>query len=85
MMCVWYLLICTCSFFLSTPLVSDCNTSFFEDLFETNNMPLCAKEVEVTMGYLAGLVDDIQSNALSNADILGWFEIMAGNKYTSGM
>ncbi len=71
-------------FILSTPLLSDCNASFFEDLFAANNFPVCSQEAEATTLFIASLVDDIQPDALSNADILKWFEMMAGNKYTSG-
>lgn len=72
------------SIILPTRLLSDCNTSFFEDLFEANNLPMCIQEIEATLAYLASLVDDIQSDALSNADFLEWFELMGGNKYASG-
>ncbi len=64
--------------------LSGCNTSFFEDLFEANKLPVCSQEPEASMAYLAGLVDDIQPDALSKADSLKWFQILAGNKYTSG-
>ncbi len=65
-------------------ILSDCNTSFFVDLLEANNLPLCYQEVEASMRYVASFVDDAGPNVMSFDDLQRWFQIMAGNKYTSG-
>ncbi len=65
-------------------ILSVCNTSFFANLFEANNLPLCDQEVDATMGYVASLVDDAGTNVMSFADNQRWFQVMAGHKYTSG-
>ncbi len=73
-LCVW----------LSILFLSDCNTSFFVDMLETNNLPLCYNEAKAVMEYLAGLSNDEETAGISRADLLGLFRVMAGNKYTSG-
>ena len=36
------------------------------------------------IGYVASFVYDAGPSVLSFADLLRWFQMMAGNKYTSG-
>lgn len=57
---------------------------YFDDLLDTNYLPLCYQETAATMGYLASLVDDLGSDAVSRADFLEWFRIMSGTNHTSG-
>ncbi len=68
----------------SPHVLPDCNTSFFADVLEANNLQLCYQEVNALEAYIAGLSDDEESDGISRADLLGWFRIMAGDKYTSG-
>ncbi len=53
------------------------------DLLAANNLPLCFHETEAVVMYIAGLVDDAKADVATRNDLLEWFGILAGNKYTA--
>ncbi len=71
-------------FFPVVPFLSECNTFYIADLFDTNDLPLCYQETVGIMRYLASLVDDLGPDSVSRSDLMEWFRIVTRTNQTSG-